>query len=1656
MSMVNPACFVANDIVAREKALRVLKQADTHRLFGTPVREIDAPGYHAAIAWPMDLSTVRSRMRHYASNAEFCAEVQLIFANAKEWNQPRGKISLQAQRMVRIAGVVFAQLGLRSAPSSRSSSGRSTPAGEEEEEDGDASLALADDGHREFYAALTAVLRRVRNADTFKMFERNVSSTEAVFYSKVITHAISIATIADELERRQYCCSSAGKERFIADVELMFSNALRWNKKTSRMWLEATRVRDVARAAVTRYLATLELGDGGDGGGTGDGGGGGGASMVSSSSSSGSGSGAGADGSAAPRVEKRGRAGQERSDSPAAKKGRLEAESESEDEAISRADFSEELRRKMQRLLRSINAADSRSFFARSAVEKQNAETVARYRSVLRRPLDLGRIAACFKSGRPGRLGKKNRQPGSTATIPHGGRSGGGDGAPVWSYCAAVRGETSSAAPEKMLDRADREVIILEEISQFHMDLQLIWRNAAVWNGAQSMVTEEGLRIAQFATEQLQHARLLVDPLLCALLPDRRPGSSDTIATHDAAAPRRENDAALALAAEQALALAARLEPSAEASTCTIREIFRIIWKNDTLGIFRHPVSAADVPGYADVVKKPIDLCTIARKIMSGHYSGARAKNGGRDFYDDVSRIYNNAMKFNTKESIFYKLAEEALLLVKDLIDRGGLIPTEATSRLREVAAANGVRSSATDLLACTAKHKQLSRARATGRQPRAATARKWNAAVPFSPDVATGSKMTRGKSAHSRVRAPISQLEFTKQSTKEQQLLLNKHGYRELGKAYDVKPARHALCSACGVAHHEQLPCAHTMYASANGVRRRGKGKKIERSKYKGVEWSSAEAQWRASLAIPPIVSQRRKKKKKKTTKKDLAASLNASLSASASGSGSGSANFPIVPLGLYKVETVAAGVHDIAARMQFGRDTEEVNFDDTDLGSKARLERESERMNWAQCDHCKKWRATRGDVFRFVQRCSENFTFTCTVIGRYCKENEDPDVIATADSESDDELDGELIVRDAISKLRERHDSSGGASAVDSAGVDSSATLGEAAAATAAAGPVAVAPVAPVAATVDVNTKQRLVRHKDDRWDKKLSRALDVQQLRIAGLLPDDAHRREARAQDPELESEPQPQLQRRFSVRPAVENDIHELKRLDDEMCLMLSQYAKPPVTAYGLPWFVGHCSPSRNAYSNWQTLAAVPMDDGDEHVGAASAMDVDAEPVGAHIEQMPTSPAAGMAPSSETVTSPAGVAPSSDAVGFVIFCLCSQRKGAKSDDAELSAAQAATTKRNSWIEIFWIMVDASARSQGVGVQLMRAALQRARETWPSVSEVRLHVLTQNRGAIRFYAKELDFIILERKPYNACYSAYRMTRPIDDADAALSAQLKRKAAAACIVGRHIARKAQDAAVAAAVRAFAEFEEAKRVAQEEERRRKEALRLARLAREATERKLLRAAALEQNAAKRARMIVRLERAEAARYRAAVVADAAMMAAYDAAYAAEDDSTVTYLVVGQAVFLHGSLRRIVLSNSSGDGDAGAETGAGADAETEGGVEADAGAEAGAQTEGSAVEVNLPSKTPPPKHGLVWSGQWARNERDLQQLARDECPKFCYVHAFDRDAVETQHEALQAKMANSGRRRDVHRRQGAPSVGDSTAALAEIAPVLSPLNCAGS
>ena len=234
---------------ARENTLLILQQADAHYLFGAPVRECDAPGYAAAIAHPMDLSTVRAKLHRYRDNAAFCADVRLIYANARAWNEKRTKVFGEAKRMETIASAVFAKYNLDGSPdSSRGSSGRSTP------------IDFTSSSGSAFHAALAAVLRPISEADVYHMFEQTVSVDESELYGRVIERPVSLASLAEALAEQRFACSAEGKARFVDEVELMFSNALLFNKKGSVLHTESLRVRDVARTAIAEHVDCLKFG----------------------------------------------------------------------------------------------------------------------------------------------------------------------------------------------------------------------------------------------------------------------------------------------------------------------------------------------------------------------------------------------------------------------------------------------------------------------------------------------------------------------------------------------------------------------------------------------------------------------------------------------------------------------------------------------------------------------------------------------------------------------------------------------------------------------------------------------------------------------------------------------------------------------------------------------------------------------------------------------------------------------------------------------------------------------------------------------------------------------------------------------------------------------------------------------------------------------------------------------------------------------------------------------------------------------------------------------------------------------------------------------------------------------------------------------------
>ncbi|TBU42040.1 hypothetical protein BD309DRAFT_963932 [Dichomitus squalens] len=76
------------------------------------------------------------------------------------------------------------------------------------------------------------------------------------------------------------------------------------------------------------------------------------------------------------------------------------------------------------------------------------------------------------------------------------------------------------------------------------------------------------------------------------------------------------------------------------------------IKKKDDYAFFLQPVDPTQVPGYSDVVSKPMDFGTIATKVEKGRYRSLE------EFASDVRLVTTNAKTFNPPGSIYYTEAE--------------------------------------------------------------------------------------------------------------------------------------------------------------------------------------------------------------------------------------------------------------------------------------------------------------------------------------------------------------------------------------------------------------------------------------------------------------------------------------------------------------------------------------------------------------------------------------------------------------------------------------------------------------------------------------------------------------------------------------------------------------------------------------------------------------------------------------------------------------------------------------------------------------------------------------------------------------------------------------------------------------------------------------
>mmetsp|Transcript_35954 Transcript_35954/g.42017 ORF Transcript_35954/g.42017 Transcript_35954/m.42017 type:complete len:243 (+) Transcript_35954:49-777(+) len=77
------------DVSKCEALLERLWKADSMAMFHFPVDAKEVPQYYSVITEPIDLSTIRSRLRsgHYSTSLQVVQDVRLMFQNALEFNQ---------------------------------------------------------------------------------------------------------------------------------------------------------------------------------------------------------------------------------------------------------------------------------------------------------------------------------------------------------------------------------------------------------------------------------------------------------------------------------------------------------------------------------------------------------------------------------------------------------------------------------------------------------------------------------------------------------------------------------------------------------------------------------------------------------------------------------------------------------------------------------------------------------------------------------------------------------------------------------------------------------------------------------------------------------------------------------------------------------------------------------------------------------------------------------------------------------------------------------------------------------------------------------------------------------------------------------------------------------------------------------------------------------------------------------------------------------------------------------------------------------------------------------------------------------------------------------------------------------------------------------
>ena len=237
---------------ARIVLYRLINFAPQASWFSAPVSPEEVPDYHDVIAHPMDLGTAMERVKHgfYASPNELLADIDLIWANAEQYNGPDHTVTKAAMKMKAIFEKQWTSSGLplsvnlsfvgggRSAAAAGGGSmpvPRQQPMPKQQQQQVVApfglGLGLGNNGgsalnsnqqQDDLWASrVRHVLTSIMHHPSAALFNEPLSDATFPGYSQMVLQPMDFGTILKNLGRGRY----GGPAQVLADVNLIFENS---------------------------------------------------------------------------------------------------------------------------------------------------------------------------------------------------------------------------------------------------------------------------------------------------------------------------------------------------------------------------------------------------------------------------------------------------------------------------------------------------------------------------------------------------------------------------------------------------------------------------------------------------------------------------------------------------------------------------------------------------------------------------------------------------------------------------------------------------------------------------------------------------------------------------------------------------------------------------------------------------------------------------------------------------------------------------------------------------------------------------------------------------------------------------------------------------------------------------------------------------------------------------------------------------------------------------------------------------------------------------------------------------------------------------------------------------------------------------------------